>query len=135
MATVTGDITEITVAHPTYQNKTLKVKKGTDFSYNLGGPRKQDNDDGISGDGEPIYDMQYMPWSLEGEVVWDMNNRDELDYLSKVAASPQEATFTVNCINGAIHGALGSVIGDLVGTNRGVIPVKFSGGGTLKKIG
>lgn len=135
MAFNTGDITEITATHPTLPPLNLQVKKGTDFSYSLGGVRTLDNDDGISGAGEPIYIMENNPWFIEGSILWDMNSRDELDLLSKYSASIEEAQWTINCINTVVHGGTGKPVGDLTGTNKGEIPLKIAGGGKLEKLG
>ena len=135
MAFNTGDITEITCTHPTLGNFSFQAKKGADWTYDLGGPKTLDNDDDITGAGEPIYTVEQTKWFIEGEVVWDMITRDELDSLTALSGSPVEGQWTINCINGDVRSASGKPVGDIQSTNKGVIAIKISGGGKLKKIG
>lgn len=136
MAFTAGDITEITATNNELGvNASFKVKKGTDFTYSLGGVRTMDNEDGVTGDGEPIYDMQQTLWFVEGTVAWDMLSRDELQILANLSGAISETQWTFNCINGDVRGGTGKPVGDFSGTNKSEISIKIAGGGKLEKIG
>ena len=87
MAFNTGDITEIGGTHPTFGKLTFKAKKGTEFTINYGGVKTTDDDEGVTGDGEAMYEMTNSRWSVEGTVAWDMEDRQELKSLGNLSAS------------------------------------------------
>lgn len=136
MAFTAGDITEITCTHPTLGNFTFQVKKGVEATYDLGGVKTQDDDEGITGSGEPIYDMQNSRWFVEMDsVAWDMNTRDELSSLKLLSSAAEEGNWTFNCINGDVRGGSGKPVGDIQGTNKSNMSIKIAGGDGLEKIG
>lgn len=136
MGFIGGDVLEITFNHPTLGDGTFYLKSGEDVSYDLGGFRSEDEMGAVAGNGEMIDKLNRKRWMIEAPVAWDMNGNDELQILSNLAADPEPATFTISHINGDVRKGKGKPVGDLPGEGQSsTIPVKLSGGGTLKKIG
>lgn len=135
MATVGGDILEITYNHPTVGTGVLYPKAGEDSTFDPGGYRSNDDANMLTGSGEMIDQMNNVRWLFEGTIAWDANNRDELTKLKALAASPVAADFTVTSINGTVWGGTGKPVGDIQGNgNAATIALKLSGGGGMKKI-
>lgn len=136
MSYVAGDILEITYNHPVIGSGTLYCKAAEDSQVDPGGYRSADDTGMITGDGQMIDQINAVRWSYEAPpIAWDMTEADELGKLSKLAASPIPADWTITSITGAIWGGKGKPVGDVKGsTNTGQIPLKLSGGGVLKQI-
>lgn len=129
-----GDIVEVTFNHPTLGTGTLLPKANEDSTYNLGGFRSNDDNNGITGSGEIIDQINNTRWSFGVVCAWDMNNRDDLDKVSQLAASPVMADWTITHANGVVHGGKGKPVGDYEGNgNAATFELKVSGGGKLKK--
>lgn len=134
MAYVAGDITEITVNHPSLGMKTFYPKAGESFTYDFGGVRSNDDEGGITGSGTVIRQMNNTRASLEGPIAWDANEAEELEFLNSLAADPAMASWTVSWINGTVYGFDGFPAGPIQGdTNAGTITLKVSGS-KMKKI-
>ncbi len=132
---VGGDIIEITYNHPTVGSGVLYPKAAEDNTFDTGGFRSADDANMIDGAGNMIDQMNRVRWMFEGSVSWDMNNAEELERLVQLASSPIQADFTFTHINGTIYAGKGKPVGDYKGNgNTAQIPVKISGGGTLKQI-
>lgn len=135
MASVGGDIIEITYNHPTLGTGTIFPKANQDSVFDLGGFRSDDSKDGISGDGEMIDKLTRVRWGFEVEVAWDMNTRNDLEKLTALNASPVSADWTISHINGTVYGGKGKPVGDMAGNgNSATFKLKVAGGNTLKKI-
>ena len=135
MAFVGGDIIEITSNHPTLGSITLFPKSSEDGTFNTGGFKGEDDMAKLAGDGSSIRALTRNRWSVEVQIAWDLNDANEIDKLSALAGSTDESDWTFTLINGTVWGGKGSPVGDIPGsTNTAIIPVKFSGGGELKKI-
>lgn len=135
MANVAGDITEITVNHPTLGTKTFYPKAGEAFTYDLGGITSDDDAAGIDGSGGVIRKMTNKRWSAEGTIAWDANDREDLEFIDKLAANPTSADWTLSWINGTTYAGKGFPVGDVQGdTGAGTIKLKIAGGGAMKKI-
>jgi hypothetical protein len=134
MAFVGGDITEITVNHPTIGTKTFFPKAGESFTYDLGGVRSNDDEAGITGSGDVIRSMNNTRASIEGPIAWDANDNEEIEFLNNLAADPVMADWTVSWINGTVYGFKGFPAGPIQGdTNAATIALKVSGS-KMKKI-
>lgn len=128
MAFVVGDITEITVNHPTLGFKSFAPKAGESFTYDLGGIRSNDDEGGITGNGQVIRQMNNTRASVEGPIAWDANSNEELEFLNSLAADPTMGSWTVSWINGTVYGFEGFPAGPIQGdTNAGTIALKLSG--------
>lgn len=135
MATVGGDILEITYSHPTLGSGTLLPKSGEDSTIDLGGFTTADDEAGITASGEAIYQMNNSRWTLETTVAGDMNVRKDLEAVAAMAASVTEAEFTVSMVNGAIYSGKGKPVGRYSQSiNNATFSLKLQGGGGLKKI-
>ena len=135
MASIGGDITELTFNHPTIGSGTLFVKASEDSTFDLGGLRSNDDANGVDGGGNTIRQMNHVRWFVEVTASWDMNTRKDLEKVTAMAADPVEAEWTVSHINGVTYGGTGSPVGDLNGNgNTATFPLKISGGGVLKQI-
>jgi len=136
MAAVGGDIVEITYNHPTLGSGTLFPKASEDSTYDLGGPRGNDDANMVTGNGQTIRQLNNVRWTFEVTLAWDMNSKEDLEKLTKMAGDPDEADWTFSHINGTIYSGKGSPVGDIKGNgNTSTTPLKVSGGGKLKKIG
>lgn len=136
MAAIGGDLIEITYNHPTLGSGTFFPKSGEDSTFDTGGFRGNDDSGMVAGSGANIRQLNRKRWSLETTLAWDNNSAEEVEKLSALAASPEEADWTISHISGTIYGGKGSPVGDIQGNgNAATVPLKISGGGELKKIG
>lgn len=135
MAAVGGDITEISYNHATIGSGRFFPKSAEDSTFDKGGFRSNDDSNGVDGGGRAITQLNQVRWMFEGTVSWDANISDELEQLSRLAASPIDAEWTISSINGTVWAGLGRPVGDLQGNgNTATIALKISGGGKLKKL-
>ena len=129
-----GDILEITWNHPTLGSGVFYPKAGEDSTYDLGGFRSADEENGIDGAGNMIDKMNRKRWSFEGKISNDMNVAKELEAAVALASDPVPATYTFSHVNGAVHGAVGKPVGEIKADgNNAVFTLKLSGGGVLKQ--
>lgn len=133
---VGGDILEVTANHPTLGESKFYCKAGEDGTFDRGGFTKNDDAQSITGDGQPIYQMNRKRWSVElPPITWDQIDRDEMDILQKIQNSPVSADWTISITNGSVFAGKGTIVGDLNATQMDPqITVKIAGGGTLDKI-
>lgn len=130
-----GDITEIRYSHPVVGSGSFAVKSDSDFTFDPGGYRNDDDKNMIDGKGRRIYKKNRVAWGAAGPIVWDMVDQNELEKLQLLAEQTQEADWTVTSINGTVWGAKGLPVGDIEGnTNQGTIDINISGSGKMKKI-
>lgn len=135
MGAVGGDIISASYNHPTIPSGTLFPKAGEDSTFDLGGFRSDDSDDMVDGSGEMIDKMNRKRWSAEMVCAWDNNNRQELEAVSALAASPVQATWIIQHVSGAVYKGKGKPVGDYKGNgNTAQFPLKLQGGNILKKI-
>jgi hypothetical protein len=135
MAAVGGDIIEITWNHPVHGSGTWYPKSGEDSTFDTGGFRGDDDDNGVDGGGRNIKKLNRRRWSFEGTVSWDANISNELEQAELLAADPVDAEWTITHINGTVWGGTGSPVGDIQGSgNDATMAIKISGGQKLKKI-
>lgn len=136
MSYIGGDILEITYNHPTLGSGTIFVKSNEDSTLNSGGYRSNDDNNMITGDGQMIDHINRVRWSYESApVAWDMTDKNEVEKLAAMAASPVLADWTITHISGAIWGGKGKPVGDVNGaTNTAQVTLKLAGSGVLKRI-
>lgn len=135
MATVGGDIIEVTWNHPTLGSGILLPKAAEDSTYDLGGFTTGDDANMITGSGDAIYQMNNTRWSFEVTCAWDMNTRGDLEKMQALGANSGESTFTITNINGTVYSGTGKPVGPVTGNgNNGTFKLKVSGGGGMKKI-
>jgi len=131
---VGGDITEITVNHPSLGSKTLFPKAGEDSTYDTGGFRSNDDANSVDGGGNNITQLTRNRWSFQVVISNDFNTNNEMEYLSSLSASPVDADWTFTNINGTVYGGKGRPVGDVQANgNNTQISLKVAGGGSLKK--
>jgi len=135
MSAVGGDIIEVQFSHPTIGQGTIWPKAGESSTLDLGGFRSDDSDDGIDGSGLMIDKLTRKRPGFEIVCAWDNNNRQELELVTLLAASPVPATWTVSHVSGAVYKGSGKPVGDLKGAmDAATFPLKVAGGGIFKKI-
>ena len=130
-----GDILEITYNHPTVGSGRFYPKSAEDFTFDPGGFRSNDDDNGIDGGGNMIDQMNRIRWSAEGPISWDMNDVNELEVLRQLSSSPVQADYTIESINGTVWKGKGKPVGDIKGNmNAATVDLKLAGGGIADKI-
>lgn len=135
MASIGGDIIEVTFNHPTLGTGILYVKAAEDSSFDLGGIRTTDDKQGITGSGEMIKQMNNNRWQFGCVAAWDMNNRNDLEKVSQLAENPLDADWTITHANGTVWGGKGCPVGDYEGNgNAATFDILLQGSGKLKKI-
>lgn len=135
MPVVAGDLLEITFSHPTIGSGTLRPKAGEDSTFDTGGLRRADDANMVDGGGKVISQLNRVRWGLETTITNDMNTEEDLQKVAALAASPEEATYTISHVNGTVWRGTGAPVGDISANgNTGVITLKLAGGGELKKI-
>jgi len=130
-----GDILEISWKHASLGSGKWYPKAGEDLTIDPGGIRTNDDEQGITGNGQPIYTMNNKRWAMEGSVAWDSSNKDsEMVKMAALAESPVEANFTISLINGSVWGGTGKPVGDIKGSAKdATMSIKLAGGGKLTK--
>ena len=135
MAAIGGDIIEITVNHPELGSGKFSPKSGEGFALDPGGFTTDDEDNGIAGDGSPIFKKTRKRWSIEGMVKWDMNTSNELIYYRALEESSIQADYTFQSVNGTVWAAKGMPVGGNGGEmGDATFTAKFAGGGRCLKI-
>ena len=130
-----GDLLEISFNHPTEGSGSFFVKSGEDSEVDLGGFRKEDDDQGIAGDGQMITKANQRRWSVSAPIAWSKSGTNELEVLTNIAESPLDASWTFRYQDGVSLVGDGTVVGDLTGATQGsTVPVKFAGGGRLRRL-
>jgi hypothetical protein len=132
MASVGGDITEVTFSNPDAGSGTLQILAGETNTFDLGGIR---NEVLVTGSGQQVTKKTQAPWMVEVTVDWDSNNREDLELLNAVAAATSATDWTFTSINGTVYSGVGTIDGDLQGDlSAPTISLSVKGGGKLAKI-
>lgn len=135
MSFVGGDIIEITCNHPTLGSYTFFPKSGEDSTYDHGGFRSDDDENGLAGNGQMIDKMNRKRWFFEAVIANDQNNNLEDEAINALAASPEPGDWTITHANGSVYGGKGKPVGDIqTNANAATFPLKVSGGGKMEKI-
>jgi len=132
MASVGGDITEVTFSNPDAGSGTLQILAGETNSFDLGGIR---NEVLVTGSGQSVTKKTQAPWMVEVTVDWDSNTREDMELLNAVAAALTPTDWTFTSINGTVYSGVGTIDGDLQGDlSAPTISLTVKGGGKLEKI-
>lgn len=123
-----GDITTITCNHPTLGTLKFYGKSNADSTYDTGGIRTNDDNNGIDGSGRPIYQQNRQRAMFQVDISWSMGSNYEIENLSALSTSPQDATWTFVNINQVIYKMQGKPVGDIQGNgNTSTITLKVGG--------
>lgn len=134
MPSIGGDLLEATFNHPTLGTGRVFFKANEDGQFDLGGFRRNDDANMVSGDGGVITQLNQVRWKVEGTVAWDMNTREDLTTLTELAGNPVDSDWTFSHKNGTVWAGKGNPVGDLSGnTNQATFSVTWAGGGGLKR--
>jgi len=136
MATyIGGDVLSVTCNHPTLGSFNFKTKSDNDYDMDPGGNRSADDVNGITPDGQMIDKVNRVRWSFSGVLMADFISNQEIENLPLLSGSPEQGTWTIVLISGAVYKGKGKPVGDItVGTNNSEATVKISGGGNLEKL-
>lgn len=135
MPVVHGDILEVTFNHSVIGSGIFYPKANEESKYDLGGFRSEDDANGVDGGGNMIDKMSQSRWMFEVPISWDANDKETLEKLNALAASPISAEWGITSINGTVYSGTGKPVGELSGNGmNGTIQLKVSGGGKLKKV-
>lgn len=133
MATFTAsDVREVVLQHPDLGEFRFSTKANESYTIDIGGQRVNDDASQITGNGQPIYQINAVRWSFEGPLIANLITGKELIDLNKITASAKEATLTIALAMGSVYTAKGMPVGDIqIDTNTAQVSMKFSGGGTM----
>lgn len=113
MATVGGDIREITVNHKKLGSKSFFPKANEGNTYDQGGFRNSDDSSNIASNGELIITKSQVSGMLEAVITNDMNVREDADFINQLVASPTQGTWTFQVVNGTVWQGRGVPVGDV----------------------
>lgn len=135
MGATGGQITNITFNHPTLGSGTFFPKSDESSTYQLGGPKSEDDDSLIDG-GEGMIDiMQNKRPGFQAVIAWDANIQETLEKVNAMAASPVLGNWTITSVNGTVYALKGKPVGPVDGSgNEATVQLKVAGGGRMKKI-
>lgn len=125
--TIGGDILEVAVNHPDIGTVRFYPKANETNTFNTGGIRNDDNENGVDGAGDLIVIKNRMRASLEVVVANDQNTREDRIKAVQIAESPKPATYTVTVVNGTVWQGTGVICGDLsADVNAGTFTLKVA---------
>ena len=136
MAYKGSDVKEVTINHPTVGSFSLFCKAGEGSNIDLGGIRKNDDKQGITGNGEIMVQQTQNRSSFElPPIAWDKSGK-VLGKLVGLATSSDGSTVTVSYFDGYIVVMQnGHPVGDIVGDGYvGTIPLTFHGDANAKEL-
>lgn len=129
-----GDIKSITFNHPILGSGTIYPKAGEDGTINYGGYTASE-EAGVTAQGHLIDVITAKRGSFEITCAWDMNDKDELEKVNEMAASPVLGDWTITHISGAVYGGKGKPVGDINGsTNSATFTLKIAFDGKISKL-
>jgi len=108
-----GDITEVTVNHPTLGSKVFFPKANEGNTYDVGGIRTEDDADSVDGSGQAIWKKNRKMGFFEVVLSNDQNTRQDAEFVARLAADPVQADWTFSIINGTVYGGKGIPVGDI----------------------
>lgn len=134
MATTGGDILEMRYNHPTLGQGVFYPKSNEGNTFDLGGFRTADDQNMISGDGEPIFQMNRVRGTAEIVCANDMNGRNDLQVAVDLASNAVAAEWAISHVNGTVWGCTAKPVGDLQSdVNAATFTLKL-GGSIMRKI-
>ena len=136
MPTVGGDFIEVRVSHPVLGDHVFFPKSNEGNTFDPGGFKTNDDANGITGSGEPIWQMNNSRGFFEVVVANDANDRNDAQFASDLQSSPIPGDWTFSHVNGVVWGMTGKPVGDInVDTNAATFTLKVSGGKPVKIVG
>lgn len=108
---VGGDIIEVIENHPTLGTYTYDPIAGEDSTYKMGGFVNADESSSIDGKGRAIYKKNRERPSFSVVCAWDMNNNQEMERISQIQESSEEAEYTFTNKNGVVYRLKGQPVG------------------------
>ena len=135
MSVIAGYIQEITFNHPTVGSGVLFTIQDSDATIDTGGIRSADEMSGVDTGNRMIDQKTLNRWMVGCEISNSLTGTQEMEKLSQIAASPEEAEFTFSHISGVVFRGKGQIVGDIApNITTAKLAVKFSGGGQLARI-
>lgn len=132
---VGGDITELTINHPSLGSRSFKPKANEDNTYDLGGIRAEDDEKMIDTSGNMISKLSRKRGFLEVVLANDQNTREDADFITEVCESPELADYTWSIINGTTYSGKGRPVGDVQpNINAATFELKVAFQGKARKI-
>jgi len=136
MSYISGDLTEVFVSHPEFGEHRFAPKANESWTIIGGGVVSNDDENGITGNGQMIDQMNMTRWSAEGSVSVNLVTDKDSEMIRNLSSSPILATWTLTHISGAVYQGIGKPVGaHEIDTNTALCTLKISGGGKLSKIG
>lgn len=136
MAFVSGDMLEIFVSHSELGQYRFSPKANESFNIIGGGVISNDDESGVTANGQMIDPMNMTRWSVEGPIALDFISGNDSDMIKKLSRSPILGNWTFSHISGTIWQGSGKPVGAHEGdSNTGLATLKVAGGGELAKIG
>lgn len=136
MATIGGDFLEIRVTHPVLGDHVFFPKSNEGNTFDPGGFRTGDDANMISGDGQPIWQMNQQRGFFECVVANDANTRNDAQFTADLSSHPLPGDWTFSHVNGVVWGMTGKPVGDIQpDTNAATFTLKVSGGRPVKIVG
>lgn len=135
MSFIGGDIIELVAQNPVLGSFRFSPKANEAFTLNKGGLRTNDDNNGITGNGQAIRQLNRMRWSIDGPAAVDFLSGNGFDDLDKLASSPRDTTWTITLVSGQIYKAVGWPVGEMpVDTNTAQVTLKIQGSGQLEPL-
>lgn len=135
MAYISGDLTEIFVSHPEFGEHRFAPKANESFTIIRGGIVSNDDESGITGNGQMIDQMNMTRWSVEGSIAVNIVDDKDTDMINKLSGSPVLGSWTFTHISGAVFQGKGKPVGaHEVDSNTALTTLKVAGSGKLSKI-
>ncbi|MNQ44429.1 hypothetical protein D3C85_581840 [compost metagenome] len=130
-----GDVDEIVCQH-TLGEFRFAPKSNESATVDFGGVRVNDDANQVTANGQNMKQQNRAKWSVEVPVAVDMvSENNTLEDIAKLAAHPDDGTWTFSFLNGAVFRGKGCPVGDIQGdSNAGTVTLKTAGGGKLEKL-
>lgn len=135
MGFIGGDVKDVVAQNPVLGSFRFSPKANEAFTLNKGGLRTNDDNNGVTGNGQSIRQLNRFRWSLDGPCMVDFLSGNGFDDLDQLASSPKDTTWTISLISGQIYKGTGWPVGEMpVDTNTAQVTLKVQGGGQLEPL-
>lgn len=123
-----GDILELTVNHPDLGSRIFFAKASEGNTFEKGGFRTEDDEDSVDGGGNMIQKINRKLGFFEIVLSNDVNDREDYEFISKLAGNSRLGDWTVSHTSGVTWGGLAKPVGSVTpNTNDGTLSVKIQG--------
>ena len=130
---VHGDVTEITVAHPTLGTRTFFPKAGEGNTFSIGGVMTADDVNSITTSGQMIYTSNRVAGFFSVLIEDDQNDREDAIFIQALAGSSVPGVWVLSLINGTIWKGSGKPVGSYeTELNAGTMTLKVNAGNWSK---